>query len=116
MNVKALKGKQMTATDAEACAYLYTAALTQAMGHDWSQIYLYIATQTYRCWGKSEMPQDIAVDSLTDHQMSDLKRLKNWLYQTRIKARREKDREEKRQEREITEAERKAMQPALFTF
>jgi hypothetical protein len=40
MNVKALKGEGMTATDAEACAYLYTAALTQPMDHDWGQIYL----------------------------------------------------------------------------
>jgi len=35
MNMKALKGDKMTATDAEACAYLYTAALTQPMDHDW---------------------------------------------------------------------------------
>ena len=48
MNMKALKGDKMTATDAEACAYLYTAALTQPMDHDWTQIYLYVATQAYR--------------------------------------------------------------------
>ena len=28
MNAKALEGEQMAATDAEACAYLYSAALT----------------------------------------------------------------------------------------
>jgi len=28
MNTRALKGEEMTGTDAEACAYLYTAALT----------------------------------------------------------------------------------------
>ena len=48
MNMRALKGEEMTGTDAEACAYLFTAALTQPMDHDWGQIYLYIATQTYR--------------------------------------------------------------------
>jgi hypothetical protein len=40
MNMRALKGEEMTGTDAEACAYLYTASLTQPMDHDWGQIYL----------------------------------------------------------------------------
>ncbi len=34
MNMKTLKGEEMTGTDAEACAYLYTASLTQPMDHD----------------------------------------------------------------------------------
>ncbi|MFC1871040.1 hypothetical protein ACFLYF_01365 [Chloroflexota bacterium] len=32
-------------TDAEVCAYLYTAGLSAPMDHDWSQIYLYVAIQ-----------------------------------------------------------------------
>jgi len=116
MNMKALKGEEMTSTDAEACAYLYTAALTNPMDHDWGQIYLYIATQTYRRWGKNEMPADIAVDSLNDEQMRELNRLKEWLYQHRIKARLNRDRAERRQKREEEAARRKAEQPVLFTF
>ena len=54
MNMKALKGAEMTGTGAEACAYLYTAALTHPMDHDWGQIYLYITTQTYRRRGKND--------------------------------------------------------------
>jgi hypothetical protein len=76
LNMKALKGEEMTGTDAEACAYLYTAALTNPMDHDWGQIYLYIATQTYRQWGKNEMPADITMDKLDDNQMMELRRLK----------------------------------------
>ncbi len=34
MNMKALKGEEMTGTDTEACAYLYTAGLTAPMDHD----------------------------------------------------------------------------------
>jgi len=64
MNMRALKGRDITGADAEACAYLYTAALTQPMGHDWGQIYLYIAAKTYRRWGKNEMPADIVVNSI----------------------------------------------------
>jgi site-specific recombinase XerD len=92
--------QQMTGTDAEACAYLYTAALTNPMDHDWGQIYLYIATQTYRRWGKNEMPSDIAVDSLNDEQVRDLNRLKEWLYRKRTQIRLERDRAERRQKRE----------------
>jgi hypothetical protein len=116
MNMKALKGEEMTGTDAEACAYLYTAALTHPMDHDWGQIYLYIATQTYRRWGKNEMPQDIAVDSLDKDQIVELRRLKDWLYHQRTKVRLERDRAERRQQTEEEGARRKAEQPALFEF
>jgi hypothetical protein len=116
MNIRALKGEEMTGTDAEACAYLYTAALTQPMDHDWGQIYLHIATKTYRRWGKSEMPSDIAVDSLRDDQLADLNRLKEWLYWKRSTIRQEQDRAERRQKKEEEAARRKAEQPALFQF
>ena len=116
MNIRALKGEEMTGTDAEACAYLYTAALTQPMDHDWGQIYLYIATKTYRRWGKNEMPSDIGVDSLRDDQMAELRRLKEWLYQKRTQARLDRERTERRQIKEEEVAERKAEQPALFEF
>jgi hypothetical protein len=116
VNMKALKGEEMTGTDAEACAYLYTASLTQPMDSDWTQIYLYIATQTYRRWGKNEMPGDIAVDSLNDEQMRDLNRLKEWIYKTRTRARQDKDRAERRQQRQEEAAQKKAEQPALFDF
>ena len=114
MNMKALKGEEMTGTDAEACAYLYTASLTAPMDSDWTQIYLYIATQVYRRQGKGNMPTDIAVDKLNDEQMRDLRRLKDWLYQRRTKIRQERDRAERRQQKEEAAAERKELQPALF--
>jgi len=116
MNMRALKGEEMTGTDAEACAYLYTAALTAPMDHDWGQIYLYIATQTYRRWGKNEMPGDIAVDRLDDGQMRDLDRLKDWLYHQRTRVRQERERAERRQRKEEKAAKSKAEQPVLFQF
>ena len=115
-NVRSLRGEPMTGTDAEACAYLYTASLTAPMGHDWSQIYLYVATMTYRHWNKGAMPADIAVDSISDYQMGELNRLKSWLYHQRVKARQEKDRAERRQEKEEAKAQREEEQPALFEF
>ena len=116
MNMKALKGEEMTGTDAEACAYLYTACLTQPVDHDWGQIYLYIATQTYRRWGKNEMPGDIAVDKLDDEQMRELRRLKEWLYHQRTRARADRDRAERRQKKEEAVAQSKAERPMLFEF
>jgi hypothetical protein len=77
---------------------------------------LYIATQNYRRWGKNEMLADIAVDSLTDYQLAELKRFKDWLYQQRTKIRLEQDRAERRQRREEEAAKRKAEQPTLFEF
>jgi len=103
MNMKALKGEEMTGTDAEACAYLYTASLTQPPDHDWTQIYLYIATKVYERQRTKDsgvtMPEDIRVDSLNDEQMKDLNRLKTWIYQRRVKVREERDRAERHQKR-----------------
>ena len=116
MNMRALKGEEMTGTDAEACAYLYTASLTAPMDHDWTQIYLYIATRTYKQWGKNEMPANVAVDSLSDNQLKELNRLKAWLYRQRCKVRLERERADRREKTEQEEAQRKTEQPALFEF
>lgn len=116
MNMRALKGTEMTGTDAEACAYLYTASLTAPLDYDWSQIYLYIAARTYKRWGKNEMPADIAVDSISDYQMRELNRLKDWLYRQRSRIRLERERSERKQRKEEETARRKAEQPVLFEF
>ena len=76
MNMEGLRSGTMTVTDAEACAYLYTAGLTAPMDHDWSQIYLYIAGKTYACHNSNQVPDDIQVKSLNDYQLRELNRLK----------------------------------------
>jgi len=113
-NMKALKGEEMTGTDAEACAYLYTASLTQPMDHDWTQIYLYIANKVYKTHRQGEVPEDIRVESLRDDQLRDLNRLKDWLYRQRTGIRLERGRAERRQRKEEAAAERKVLKPALF--
>ena len=116
MNMRTLKGEEMTGTDAEACAYLYTAGLTAPMDHDWSQIYLYIAGKTYARHNGNQVPDDIQVESLNDYQITELNRLKSWLYRKRTQVRQEKDRADRKQKREEVEARREAEQPALFQF
>ena len=116
MNMKALKGEEMTGTDTEACAYLYTAALTQPVDHDWSQIYLYIANKTYKRWNKAEVPEDIRVEAISDYQMAEFNRLKEWLYRKRTQVRLDRERAERRRTKEEEAANKKAEQPALFEF
>ncbi|MFC2042000.1 hypothetical protein ACFLTV_00650 [Chloroflexota bacterium] len=93
-----------------------TVSLTQPIDSDWTQIYLYFATQTYKRWEKGEMPADIVLESISDYQIGELNRLKAWLYRQRIKARQERDRVDRRREREQAEDQRVAEQPALFDF
>ena len=120
MNMRVLKGELPTGTDAEACAYLYTASLTQPMDHDWTQIYLYIAGKAYERWRTKEsgvtMPEDIRVETLNTDQERDLNRLKAWLYQRRTTVRQDRDRAERRQKKEEEAEQRKQEQPALFEF
>jgi len=115
-NMKETKGEQPTGTDAEACAYLNTASLTAPMDGDWSQIYLYVAGKTYHRWHKSDLPEDIRVESLTAQQTDDLNRLKEWLYQRRTMARHGAERAERREQKGNDIAKRKEEQPALFEF
>jgi hypothetical protein len=115
-NIRASRGEGPTGTDSEACAYLYTAGLTAPMDHNWSQIYLYVATKTYSRHKDGEVPEDIRVEILNDYQMGELNRLKDWLYQQRVKVRRERDRTSRKLEREAAETHRKAEQPELFDF
>jgi len=116
MNMRALKGEEMTGTDAEACAYLYTACLTAPPDHDWTKIYLYVAGKVCRQHKQAEIPEDIVVESLDAEQMRDLARLKEWIYRRRIDARLDRDRAERRERKEEVAAARKEAQPALFDF
>ncbi|GAI87512.1 unnamed protein product, partial [marine sediment metagenome] len=115
-NMKALKGEEMTGTDAEACAYLMSASLTAPMDHDWTNIYLYVAGKVCRQHKQAEVPEDILVESLDADQMRDLARLKAWICKRRTDARLESDRAERRQRKEEEAQRKKAEQPALFDF
>jgi len=115
-NVRSLRGEPMTGTDAETCAYLYTAGLTAPMDSDWSEIYLYISTRVCRRHKQVDMPADIAVESISDYRMGEMLRLKAWLYRQRVKIRQERDRAERREHKEQEQARQSAEQPALFKF
>ena len=46
------------------------------------------------------MPNDITVDSISDYQMAELNRLKEWLYRKRTRVREDRERAERRQKKE----------------
>ncbi|MFZ7133915.1 MAG: hypothetical protein ACOWWR_16325 [Eubacteriales bacterium] len=65
-----------TGTDAEPYAYLMTASLAQPIDSDWIQIYLYVAGKTNKQWNNNDMPDDIAVNEISNYQMGKLADLK----------------------------------------
>ncbi len=117
-NIVALnEGRELTATDAEAACYLFTASLTAPMSSDWSQIYLYVVGREMKDEAKFEVPEDIKVEALTESQWCDLKELKNWIYRQRVKHRKEKAHGERRkteEEAKTKELETRPVQPSFF--
>jgi hypothetical protein len=67
-------------SDAEVCAYLYTASLTAPLYYDWAQIYLYVARSAMVEYWRPDVPGDIKVAELSTYQQELLSRLKHWLY------------------------------------
>jgi hypothetical protein len=118
LNIRAHRGEELTSTDAEVCAYLMTASLAQPIDSDWTQIYLYVANQVYSRHRTKEsgvqFPEDIRVGSLSDYQMTELHRLKDWIYERRTQAKQESDRAERRRKREEEATRRNMERPALF--
>ena len=111
------ENREITATDAEAACYLFTASLTAPIGGDWTQIYLYVAGLEINDQTKNEMPKDIKVEALTESQWCDLKELKDWIYRQRVKHRKEKahgERRDTKKEAETKELETRTVQSSFF--
>ena len=113
------ESREITATDAEAACYLFTASLTAPIGGDWTDIYVYLTGIEMKSQTKSELPADLRVVTLTDYQSRELRQLKNWIYERRVKHRKEKARGERYQEHQAEEGKKKELatvpvQPAFF--
>ena len=111
------ESRGITATDAEAACYLFTASLTAPIGSDWTQIYLYVVAGEMKGKEKFEMPEDIRVETLTESQWRKLKHLKGWIYERRVQHRKEKGRQKRYQAKEeatAEELETRIVQPSFF--
>ena len=104
--IRLAKGDDDLATDAEAVAYLYTAALEAPIDHEWAQIYFYLVTKL-----KGEaVPPDIRVETLTDYECSELDRFKRWIRERQRKALHERRKAEIRAERGQDDEQQQAKQ------
>lgn len=90
-NMEGFRRGAMTGTDAEAVCYMFTACLAASLGHDWTEIYLYVATKVIERHKAGEegfkLPPDIRVVELNRYQQGLLAHLKAWIYDRRVKNR-----------------------------
>ena len=75
-------GPEEMSTDAEAAIYLMSASLDAPLGRDWTEIYLYVCQKELRAHG-TIVPADLNVEKISGYQMSELIRLKRWIYNAR---------------------------------
>lgn len=104
MNMKAVHGERPTGTDAEALAYMMPLTLERPIDSQWTRIYLYLGKKVCSAGGK-EWPKDkmMEVEPLDDYDMKQLNELKDFIYRKRIEARKDKDRQAKREKKEEKE-------------
>ena len=79
------------ACDLEALLYLYPASLAAPMGEQWSRIYLYLGSKVMG----EKFPEDIRRENLDEYDLGELRDLKRWIYKTKLKARKERQRQGK---------------------
>ena len=99
--------KEMTATEVEALIYMYPRTLEAPVGETWTQIYVFLGARVCGRIGRN-VPDDMTGVVLTRHQEQLLNDLKRWIYQARVRRRKEKAsnirKEQKAQEKEEEEA------------
>jgi hypothetical protein len=103
------------ACDLEAMAYMFPRTLDSPLSESWSNIYIYLGTKVMG----DKMPQDIRHETLTDYQMRELRDLKRFIYNSKVKARKERHRQEKAEQKaeekkEIELVSEKCEKPRLF--
>ena len=95
-----IKTEEGIATDAEALAYVSNASLAQPLASEWVAIYQYLLTRLM----KDKVPRELRKESLSDYEMEELNRLKQWIWDKRTKARRQRGKEERARAREEAKA------------
>lgn len=85
-----LMKQEKTATIPEALAYLYPATMEMPLNSHWANVYLWVCGEYLRQHKKAEKPFDFLPESLDDYEMSLLKQLRNWIYEKRRRALRER--------------------------
>ena len=115
MNMKVIKEGGVPVGDTEALAYIYPRTMEAPMSEQWYRIYMYVFNQAMKV-KKTEVPEDLKSEKLSDYDMQELNHLKDWIYQQRVKHRKEKARGERRQAKEEAEAKELATVPVQPSF
>ncbi len=109
------EGRQPTGTDSEALAYMIPASLEAPLDSDWSEIYLHLGTVVMNGRDGKEMPDDIKVKELDQYRRGLLNGLKRWIYEQRLKHRKQ-DRQTETKEAESETKPAKPETPAVVQY
>lgn len=122
MNIKVMKEGGVPVGDTEALAYMYPRTMESPLTDQWYRIYMYVFNQAMK-FKKTEVPEDLKSEKLTDYDMRQLDDLKRWIYEQRVKHRKERARAARQEtkaaaaekdEPEDKELEIKPAQPSFF--
>ena len=115
MNMRVIKEGGVPVGDTEALAYICPRTMEAPMSEQWYRIYMYVFNQAMK-FKKTEVPEDLKSEKLSDYDMQQLNQLKRWIYERRVKHRKEKQRGERRQAKEEAEAKELATVPVQPSF
>ena len=110
MNIKVIKEGGVPVGDTEALAYIYPRTMEAPMSEQWYRIYMYVFNQAMK-FKKTEVPEDLKSEKLSDYDMQQLNQLKRWIYERRVKHRKEKQQGKRRQAKELATV---PVQPSFF--
>ena len=95
MNIQVMHEGGVPVGDTEVLAYIFPRTMEEPLSEQWMRIYTYVFTQAMK-FKKVEVPEDLRCESLSDYDMRELTDLKSWIYQKRVKHRKEKSRAERK--------------------
>ena len=113
MNMKAMNDGSVPVGDTEVLAYMYPRTMESPLTEQWYRIYMYVFNGAMK-FKKTEVPEDLRSETLSNYDMSQLNDLKRFIYARRVQHRKERNRVERKVETEKKELEVKMVQQAFF--
>jgi hypothetical protein len=81
----------------------------------WQRIYMYVFNQAMTM-KKTEVPEDLKSEKLTDYDMRALDELKRWIYEKRLQNRKERDRGIRNGKKAVAVAEKEEIETLQYAF
>lgn len=96
MNIKVMKEGGVPVGGTEVLAYMFPRTMDAPMPSEWTRIYFHCFNEAMQ-FKKVEVPEDLKAEKLSEYELDQLNHLKHWIYEQRVKHRKEKARVERRQ-------------------